>query len=133
MLFANHEKASLIYPLMKFYYADELPVYATSHVYEPGKEDILRELDGLIYSDIPFILDTEKYPGDKKSIEYPRLFALGSDAYKLVNTIRRISISNTELAGATGYIVTHHNARLFRRLNWAKFAKGQPVALGQNW
>lgn len=133
MLFANHEKASLIYPLMKFYYADELPVYATSHVYEPGKEEILRELDGLIYSDIPFMLDSEHYPSNKQPLEYPRLFALGADAYRLINSIRRISISNTELAGATGYLSTHNNARLFRRLSWAKFVKGEPVALGQNW
>ncbi len=129
VLFANYQNAVLIYPLMKFYYADELPVYASSHAYEPGKEDLLRELDGLIYNDIPFIVDRVRYPDSDKVKKLPRLYALGKDAYRLINTIRRISISSTELHGATGYISADENRRLHRRLNWAKFNKGKPVAL----
>ncbi len=129
VLFANYQNATLIYPLMKFYYADELPVYASSHAYEPGKEKLLRELDGLVYNDIPFIVDRVRYPDSDKVKELPRLYALGKDAYRLINTIRRIAISNTELDGATGYISTDENRRLHRRLNWAKFNKGKPFAL----
>ena len=129
VLFANYQNAILIYPLMKFYYADELPVYASSHAYEPGKEKLLRELDGLVYNDIPFIVDPIRYPNSEQVKELPRLYALGKDAYRLINSIRRISISSTELDGATGYISVDENRRLHRRLNWAKFNKGKPVAL----
>ena len=129
VLFANYQNATLIYPLMKFYYADELPVYASSHAYEPGNEKLLRELDGLVYNDIPFIVDRVRYPDSDKVKELPRLYALGKDAYRLINTIRRIAISSTELDGATGYISADENRRLQRRLNWAKFNKGKPFAL----
>ena len=129
VLFANYQDATLIYPLMKFYYADELPVYASSHAYEPGKAKLLRELDGLVYNDIPFIIDSARYPNSDNIKEFPRLYALGKDAYLLINTIRRIAVSNTELDGATGYISADKNRRLHRRLNWAKFNRGKPVAL----
>ena len=129
VLFANYQSATLIYPLMKFYYADQLPVYASSHAYSPGKAELLRELDGLVYSDIPFIIDHVRYPDSDKVEAFPRLYALGKDAYRLINTIRRIAISSTELEGATGYISVDENRRLYRRLNWAKFNKGKPVAL----
>ena len=129
VLFANYQNATLIYPLMKFYYVDELPVYASSHAYKPGEEKLLRELDGLVYNDIPFIVDRVRYPDSDKVKEFPRLYALGKDAYRLINTIRRIAISSTELDGATGYISADENRRLHRRLNWAKFNKGKPFAL----
>ena len=131
VLFANYQNATLIYPLMKFYYADELPVYASSHAYEPGKEKLLRELDGLIYNDIPFIVNSERYADSEEVKEFPRLYALGKDAYRLINTIRRLAISNAELDGATGYISVDKDRRLHRRLVWAKFNKGKPVALVQ--
>ena len=131
VLFANYQNATLIYPLMKFYYADELPVYASSHAYEPGREKLLRELDGLVYSDIPFIIDRQRYPQRENIKQFPRLYALGKDAYQLINTIRRIAISNAELNGATGYISADENRRLHRRLDWAKFSKGKPVELVQ--
>ncbi len=129
VLFANYQNATLIYPLMKFYYADELPVYASSHAYEPGNDKLLRELDGLVYNDIPFIVDRVRYPDSDKVKKLPRLYALGKDAYRLINTIRQIEINNTELYGATGYISADENRRLHRRLNWAKFNKGKPFAL----
>jgi len=129
VLFANHEKAALIYPLLKFYYADELPVYATSHVYAPDREKILRELDGLIYCDIPFMLDSDAEIPD----EHPRLFALGADAYRLAWSIRRIAGGNAKIRGATGLISLGRDRRLYRQLSWARFARGKPVPLGEGW
>ncbi|MDD9885997.1 MAG: penicillin-binding protein activator [Gammaproteobacteria bacterium] len=129
VLFANHEKAALIYPLLKYYYADELPVYATSHVYAPDREKILRELDGLIYCDIPFMLDADAEIPD----EHPRLFALGADAYRLAWSIRRVAGGNAKIRGATGLISLGRDRRLYRQLSWARFARGKPVPLGEGW
>ncbi len=129
VLFANHEKAALIYPLLKYYYADDLPVYATSHVYAPDQEKILRELDGLIYCDIPFMLDADT----EKPDEHPRLFALGADAYRLAYSIRRIAGGNAKIRGATGLISLGRNRRLYRQLSWARFSKGKPISLGEGW
>ena len=131
VLFARPEKAALIYPLLKYYYAEELPVYATSHVYQPHREKILRELDGLIYCDAPLMLDDN--PESGRPDEYPRLFALGADVYDLVGAIRRMAVSNVRIPGATGILSMGPNRRLFRRLSWAKFARGKPVPLGENW
>ncbi len=131
VLFAPPEKAALIYPLLKYYYAEELPVYATSHVYQPGREKILRELDGLIYCDVPLMIDDA--PENARPDEYPRLFALGADAYGLMGAIRRMAVSNVRMPGATGVLSVGANRRLFRRLSWARFARGKPVPLGESW
>ena len=131
VLFARPEKAALIYPLLKYYYAEELPVYATSHVYQPHREKILRELDGLIYCDVPLMLSDD--PESGRPDEYPRLFALGADAFGLIGALRRMDVSNVHVPGATGVISTGANRRLFRRLSWAKFSRGKPVPLGENW
>ena len=131
VLFAPAEKAALIYPLLKYYYAEELPVYATSHVYQPQREKIARELDGLIYCDVPLMLDDG--PENARPDEYPRLFALGIDAYALVGAIRRMAVSDVRMPGATGVVSVGANRRLFRQLSWAKFSRGKPAPLGESW
>ena len=129
VIFADYEKGTLIYPLIKFYYGDELPVFTTSHIYNPNNVKLLRELDGIIYCDIPAIINHSDGVEHKR----PRLFALGSDVFNISMIIRRVGLGNAGFKGMTGDIELRNDGKLFRGLNWARFKRGQPVSLGAGW
>ncbi len=128
MLFADHRRSVMIFPQMKFHYVNKLPTYATSHVYNPGTFKRGRDLDGLIYCDIPAIIRRETFTGEKAD-EYTRLFALGSDAQRLVKRFRHMEVARFALDGQTGEISIGAGRRLFRKLLWAQFSRGKPVPL----
>ena len=131
-------QARLIPPQLKFFYAGDLPIYSTSHVYEgrvdPAKD---RDLDGVLFTDIPWLLKTDGDPL-RAAIEqtWPRqggllrLYALGADAYRLAHHVRLGRISgNDALDGATGRLTIDDRGRVLRTTMWARFSRGVPVAL----
>ena len=128
VMFADHRRAIMIFPQMKFHHADKLPTYATSHVYNPQTLKIGRDLDGLIYCDIPAIIQRSKFT-DAPADEYSRLFALGADAERLVKRFRHMEVARFPLNGQTGEISIEANHRLFRKLPWARFSRGKPVPI----
>ena len=132
---ATHQSARGIMPAFKFHHAGNLPVYSTSHVYT-GKinRDLDRDLNGLIYCDLPWILQNQS-PLEKtfkqnwpQQEDYTRLFALGVDAYHLIYNLDYLQ--NKEYAfyaGQTGNIQLDENNRITRKLLWAIFKNGKPV------
>lgn len=131
---APPEQARQLKPLFDFYYADDIPIYATSSVYtgqiNPTRD---RDLNGIIFCDMPCLLDPHKqaqlYPllGSKstKSGEYKRLFSMGVDAYNV--SIRLPALrAGKRYAGATGHLVLQHN-NIQRTLACAKMKGGIPV------
>lgn len=133
VIFTNHEKGVLIYPMIKFYYGNDLPVFASSHIYDPRKNTLLRELDGIAYVDIPAVINPDTENPHSNQLKYPRLFALGEDAFHLSRLIRRVGLGNTKYKGMTGDIELRKQGRLFRNLQWAKFERGRPIPLGEGW
>lgn len=128
MLFADHSRAVMIFPQMKFHYLDKLPTYATSHAYKPGTLGRKRDLDGLIYCDVPAIILAGE-SADEEAEEYPRLVALGADARALAKRFKYMQITRFSFRGLTGGISIRENQRLFRKLPWAQFSRGRPVPL----
>lgn len=131
-------QARLIPPQLKFFYAGDLPIYATSHVYEgkpdPNKD---RDLDGVMFTDMPWLLKKDSDPL-RAAIEqaWPnqggllRLYALGVDAYRLAPYLQLEHIgSNDALDGATGRLTIDNQHRVHRTTLWARFNRGEPVAL----
>ena len=132
VLFADSKRAAMVYPQMKYHYADKLPVYTTSHVYKPtesnGKRN--RDLDGLIYCDAPIVINVPE--NTSRAVNpgpYPRLFALGMDSHRLISRFRLMSIARVTLQGLTGELSVAPSRQLFRKLQWAKFRRGKPVPL----
>ena len=73
-----------IKPLLAFHYAGEIPVYATSDIYE-GTAQSEPDLNGIIFSNLPwFFQNTPEKNSLLKNNEAPaklqRLYALGVDA-----------------------------------------------------
>lgn len=134
-LAATHQSARGIMPAFKFHHAAELPVYSTSHVFTGNiNRELDHDLDGLIYCDLPWILQNnsplaktfkQNWPQQE---DYTRLFALGIDAYRLVYNLDYLK--NKEYAfyaGQTGNIQLDENNRITRQLLWAKFKNGKPI------
>lgn len=131
-------QARQIPPQLKFFYAGDLPIYATSHIYEgrpdPDKD---RDLDGVSFTDIPWLLDDQAQPlRDAVEQAWPgqaasrRLAALGADAYRLIPYLDLLRNSPQEaFPGATGRLTLDADNRIRRAPLWARFRKGEPTAL----
>ena len=133
-LFVNHKEAVLIYPQLKYHYVDRIPSYSTSHAYDPNpQKQSKRDLQGLIYCDIPFIVERHAMQStavQQLDSEYWRLYAMGADAYTLAQTFRRMDLSGLRVDGLTGNLHMDDQRRLFRTLLWARLsASGMPVPL----
>jgi hypothetical protein len=136
-LAGTHRAARGIIPALKFHHAGDLPVYATSHVYSGSLDrNADRDLDGLIFCDLPWTLTSNtdyKTSFDttwKDQRVYTRLFALGIDAYNIVQNLKYLqSHDYARFSGATGNISMDENQRLHRELLWAQFRNGVPVYL----
>ena len=127
VLFSNSDQAVLIYPQMKYHYADKFPVYASSHIYKPDSKKKNRDLDGIFYCDAPIIFDY-----DSDIFETPeqealiRMFALGADAYQLIGTFRQMNIARRSFDGMTGKLSIKNRQKFFRQLEWGNFSYGKP-------
>lgn len=142
-LVASPRTARQLRPQINYYYATDLPIYSTSHVFS-GIENIARDRDinGVIYCDIPWLLQPT---ADHELIReilvlesgeayqlLPRFAALGIDAYQLPLKLAELAALPYErFNGLTGNIKMRSGNKLFRELNWAQFIDGKPVLLPQ--
>jgi outer membrane PBP1 activator LpoA protein len=137
-LTAFPQQARLLIPQLRFYRAEKLPVYSSSHVYA-GYPDPDRDLDldGVIFSDIPWLLDKNaQHDSNYQSLvaSHPenferlkRLYALGCDAYRIIPYLNALhQIQGMTFEGATGKLRMDAEQRLQRELIWARFKEGQP-------
>lgn len=97
-LLAYPTKARQIMPLLKYYFAGNVPVYATSTVYSGTRQPMKdKDLDGIIFCDMPWIfhhqLDSKNWPEPLNS--YSRLFALGMDSYQLASEFNQLKLFKT--------------------------------------
>ncbi len=126
LLAASSSTARQIQPLLKFYYAGDVPVYATSLVYSGYPQPALdSDLDGTVFCDAPWILN------EKHTQTNARLFALGRDAYHLATQLNRLQGSADSLQGDTGNLFLNDEHRVVRKLVCAQFRDGIPVVLEQ--
>ncbi len=132
--------ARQIHPLLKFYYAGDLPVYATSHVYNGvsnPKSD--QDLNGILFCAIPAAIAPDTLSVDQQAIlqriketwpkayeQQPQLFAFGMDSYEL--TMRLITEGQLPEAGwkgTTGLLYIQSNKVIYRQLPWVKMDDGK--------
>ena len=141
-LLANPAQARGINPTLAFFYADDIPVYASSHVHELNKSRIdTIDLNGIRFCDIPWKLTTtDKLQNTVQELwesansNYAPFYALGIDAYRLYPRLQQLKeIPDEKLFGTTG-VLTLRNNTVVRRLMWAQFINGNvsamPLVLG---
>lgn len=142
-LAADANTARLIKPLLKFYYAGNVPVYATSLIYSGVPQPTLdNDLNGITFCDAPWTFKNTSVMSDLRqqladsSASFERnakLYALGIDAYKIMMQLNQLKSSSEQtLKGATGTLYINEQHRIVRQLVCAQFRNGVPVLLNNN-
>ena len=130
-LVAYPDQGRQIKPTLDFYYAHDLPVYATSHIYS-GIEDIARnrDLDKIRFTAMPWTMDADSslQPNKDLPAAFRHLFALGADAYQLLQWVGIMhTLNDATFTGHTGTLTVPTNNRIRREQAWAKFRNGKAL------
>jgi len=128
----------LLRPQLRFYFAGDVPTYATSDAFEPDP-NANQDMDGIMFPDMPWMLggglaDSVRlvthaaWPngGPRRN----RLFAFGFDAYRLAQALRGVpAASPIAVEGLTGQLTLDPDRRVRRELEWAQLHDGIPRLL----
>ncbi len=144
-LAAQPNAARQVRPLLKYYYAGGIPVYAISSVYSGvAKTRLDRDLNGILFCDMPWVVDPNRtlsptidqlrlsvskiWPkGYQSNI---KLYALGVDAYRMIHSLNKLALlPKFGVSGATGRLYLDPNQHIYRRLLWAQMDQAKPVLL----
>ncbi len=140
-LAASPRQARLIRPQFKFHYAADLPIYATSRVYEGTPNPAAdRDMNDIIFCDTPWTLDaitptsevynttTALWP--QQTANKGRLYALGSDAFHIIAELNRLQgAPHEQYQGETGLLSMDENNQIHRQLVCARFVSGEPQVI----
>ena len=136
-------QAQQILPLLRYYYAGNIPVYATSQIYNgmstPARD---KDLDGIRFLIMPWAINPTPAASTLRSQlqnlwganfkQYSLLYAYGTDAYNLVLHLPEFkNIAGFNLTGNTGKLSLTQNNRFVSELEWAKFENGVPVLINK--
>ncbi|WP_417446910.1 penicillin-binding protein activator [Kangiella sp.] len=140
-MIASAKDARIIKPYLNYYYAYNLPVYATSSLYDGGKARE-NDLNGIQFTDAPWMIpQTKEQASNKQKIVrmFPnadgtlgRFFALGYDSFLLIPEIPQLSaLSDYSVQGLSGELTLDYYGRIVRQLAWAQYRNGHWVPLTQ--
>lgn len=129
-LMALPTKARQINPLLKFYYAGDLPVYATSLIYNGRYAPLYdQDLNGITFDDMPWIFNPEA----AQLSRLPRLYALGMDAFTVImHRNQWKNVPQSGIQGKTGMLFLKPGNQISRQLVWGQFQNGQAELLSSN-
>ncbi|MCM2131054.1 penicillin-binding protein activator [Larsenimonas rhizosphaerae] len=134
--------ARQIPPTLNYYYANNLPVYGTSHLYQGTPQPHLdHDMNGVLFCDIPWQIP-DPAAGGKEALPFAddyrqlaqgdspsllKLKAMGVDALELGRRLPLIQqVPASEMRGATGTLHLGPQHRFQRILPWAQFKNGIP-------
>ncbi len=131
-LLSNGDDARQLSPALAFYYADDLPIFATSQVNDVNATRINNlDLNGVQFLDIPWKLLPRDDLGDRIVNAWPAasgslgpLFAMGMDSYNLLPRLKQMrEFPSTRFYGTTGTLRIEQQV-LRRDLTWATMEDG---------
>ncbi len=138
------QQARQIMPLLRFYYAGNIPVFSTSQIYngmpDPQRD---RDLDGIQFPIMPWAINpssnAKKLHQQAKALwpanfkHYSLLYAFGIDAYTLMIRMNQLqAFPKFGLIANTGTLFIQPDRRIYRQLEWAQFLKGVPKLLAKS-
>ncbi|PJD94098.1 MAG: penicillin-binding protein activator [Legionella sp.] len=130
ILIAYPSKARQIMPLLRYYFAGDVPVFGTSSVYSgienTGKD---RDLNGLIFSDMPWVFSHrqlgQQHQWSEQLNSYNRLYALGMDSFTLANQLNHLMLfPAVGINDKSGVIYLTKDHKLTRILMFGQFRQG---------
>lgn len=131
---ATPAQARQIVPLLKFYYASDLPIYSISTVYDGAqKPDLDQDINDVYFCDMPWVIESPTMLNPElqaiyKQIivtTYTKFYALGIDAYNLavrLNTL--LEAPQVGVQGASGVLYLDKYNHIYRALQWAQMKNG---------
>lgn len=136
--------ARLLRPQLRFQYAGDVPVYATSDAYAADGGVANQDLDGLIIPAMPWVVPgsgtaaavrttVASEAGDSTAWQ-SGLYAFGYDACQLTMAIAAAGRGTPQLhvAGLTGELTLSAEGRVHRAPAWARISRGgEPQLLGE--
>ncbi len=137
IMVARPSTAKQLKPLLAYNYASDLPVYASSLIHSPNEPDKNRDLEGIKFPELPWMLsNTISAKNDianekpNASQNYGRFHALGADAYALLPRLRLLrEVQDSQFQGQTGTLKVNASGIIERKMEWATFRRGEAIAL----
>ena len=133
---ANPNDAREIKPLLKYYFAGDIPVFSISTIYNTGSNSYKdKDLNDIEFMDSKWLVNFDRDKNLKQSLQkiwgedfqvQKRLYAMGSDAYKLTMNIAKMKKVKHSISGATGSLSINNENNIERKLDWLKFKNGAP-------
>ncbi|MBT3519707.1 MAG: penicillin-binding protein activator [Gammaproteobacteria bacterium] len=121
-----------IKPQFNFNYAEDLPFYSTSHIYNGvNNKEINEDLNDIKFCDIPWLYNNNNLveknifleSSEKKDLL--RFVALGMDSIKIIRNINDLKLfKNKYLSGSSGYLQLDEFNKIRRDLIIIKFKNG---------
>jgi len=140
---AQAGQARLLRPQLRFQYAGDVPVYATSDAYAADGGVANQDLDGLIVPAMPWVVpnsgaasavrDSVAAASGDNSDWQSGLYAFGYDALQLAVAIAGAGrdYERVQVAGLTGDLRLGADGRVHRQPAWARISRnGTPQLLG---
>ncbi len=128
-------------PQFRFHHAEDIPMYATSHVFT-GKVNPRADADlnNILFVDMPWLLEARENVSPVASLvethfaaadsPYQRLYALGVDAFHLAPRLPRLVFEeDADFLGVTGRLTLSRDGRIRRAPAWARIVDGRPQLL----
>jgi len=132
LLSRDGAEARSIKPLLAYYYAGALPVYAMSSIYSGIPDPRDKDLNGINLVDLPWLLGSSPQlrvaiaAGRTGSDNYTRLNALGADAFLLQQRFSQLQAGPDALIqGNTGLLSMNPLLQIERETAAATFAGGK--------
>lgn len=134
VLIAYPSKGRAILPLLHYYYAGDVPIYATSSIYAGYPESMKdRDLSGVYFCDIPWLFKhhQRKKHWPEQLNSYDRLYALGLESYDVTKQLNKLKLFPAIALSEDGSMVYLKNDNTIRRyLAWGQFKNGLAEAIG---
>ncbi len=128
-LVAYPTKARQIVPTLRYFYAGNIPVFATSNVYSGSINTSLdRDLNNVIFCDMPWVfhhqIQNQNWPEQYNS--YNRLYALGMDAFALSSQLNKLLLfPAVGINNKSGIVYLNNGQEISRILVFGKFINGK--------
>ena len=134
VLFAYSDKARQIKPALNYLFANDIPVYSSSRIYNDVEEpNLYRDLDDIKFAGAPWNLkgglQQELKIDENLHPEYRQLYARGFDSFLLTQNLREPSFAqNIPLLGATGVLRLKNNM-VTKDPYWYQFKNGSKIKI----
>jgi len=119
-------------------FAKTIPLYGSSRSHAADLTNFQnKELTGLTYSDIAFLMEDKKEINEEIQAIWPgqrfsnlRLFALGFDSYNLIGQLKQLEvIDNYHFQGLVGELTLDYSNTINSKLHWATYQDGESVEI----